>query len=311
MARPLPTPTPASAAGAAHFVAPAMLRRLEWRVRHAVETVLTGDYRSSFRGRGMEFDQVVKYTWGDDVRDIDWNVTARLGEPYRKKFVEEREVCLLVVFEDSPALQFGSAGRTRRETLLELAALLMLMGAVNRDRVGLLYASPAGFWFRRPLPGRESTLHSASLLLGQTAPALDEGAAVDVPWRFAMHAAPRHSVLLWLGAFSAGDEPEGWRVLRRRYQVMGFRADDPWDHELPRGARLSAFDPIAGRLTLVNSDSPAQRSAHATWAARREAHFSALFPNPLDRLAVRTDASVFEAMVGFFRRRSRSGAIAG
>ena len=70
----------------------ALLRQLEWRVRHAVENVLSGEYRSAFRGRGMEFDQVVKYTFGDDVRDIDWNVTARLGEPYRKKFVEEREV---------------------------------------------------------------------------------------------------------------------------------------------------------------------------------------------------------------------------
>ena len=79
----------------------ALLRQLEWRVRHAVENVLSGEYRSAFRGRGMEFDQVVKYTFGDDIRDIDWNVTARLGEPYRKKFIEEREVSLLLLFEDS------------------------------------------------------------------------------------------------------------------------------------------------------------------------------------------------------------------
>ena len=83
----------------------AILRQLEWRVRHAVENVLSGEYRSTFRGRGMEFDQVVKYEFGDDVRDIDWNVTARLGEPYRKKFVEEREVTLLLVFEDSPDME--------------------------------------------------------------------------------------------------------------------------------------------------------------------------------------------------------------
>src|SRR5438093_8339333 len=76
----------------------ALLKQLEWRVRHAVENVLSGEYRSAFRGRGMEFDQVVKYTFGDDIRDIDWNVTARLGEPYRKKFIEEREVSLLLVF---------------------------------------------------------------------------------------------------------------------------------------------------------------------------------------------------------------------
>ncbi|HEX9784572.1 MAG TPA: DUF58 domain-containing protein [Opitutaceae bacterium] len=301
----MPKPTAATAAG---IVSPAMLRRLEWRVRHAVETVLTGDYRSAFRGRGMEFDQVVKYEFGDDVRDIDWNVTARLGEAYRKKFVEEREVCLLLLFEDSPALQFGSAERTRRETLLELAALLMLMGAVNRDRVGLLYTSPDGFWFRRPIPGRQAILHTASLLLGQPPPALHSGAATATPWKFALNAAPRHSVLLWLGAFAAGAEPEGWKVLRRRYQTMGFRADDPWDRELPVAARLPVYDPLAGRIVHIDTASSSQRKAHAYWVARREAAFVSLFTNPIDRLAVRTDESVFDAMVGFFHRRGRLAA---
>jgi uncharacterized protein (DUF58 family) len=283
----------------------ALLRRLEWRVRHAVATVLTGEYRSSFRGRGMEFDQVVKYAFGDDVRDIDWNVTARLGEPYRKKFVEEREVCLLLVFEDSPALQFGSGERTRRETLLELASLLMLLGAVNRDRVGLIYASPTGHWFQRPLPGRGAILHTAAQLLGQPPPVPGSSAEVAVPWSLVQRAAPRHSVLLWLGAFAPGPQPEGWRVLRRRYQAMGFRADDPWDRELPATSRLPVYDPLAGTITTLNTRSTTQRRAHADWVQRREAHFAALLPNPLDRLAARTDEPAFDAMVSFFRRRAR------
>ena len=108
----------------------ALLRQLEWRVRHAVENVLSGEYRSAFRGRGMEFDQVVKYTFGDDIRDIDWNVTARLGEPYRKKFIEEREVSLLLLFEDSVSLQFGSGAQSKREALMELAGLVMMGGDV-------------------------------------------------------------------------------------------------------------------------------------------------------------------------------------
>lgn len=301
MARLLTPPSPAEGLPAA--ASPALLRRLEWRVRHAVETVLTGEYRSSIRGRGMEFDQVVKYEFGDDVRDIDWNVTARLGEPYRKKYVEEREICLLVLFEDSPALQFGSAQRTRRETLLELAALLMLLGAVNRDRVGLVYTSPAGFWYQRPLPGRQSILHTASLLLGQSAPDMAQGTSVEVPWRYVLRAAPRHSVLLWLGPFAGGDEPEGWRVLRRRYQAMGFRADDPWDRELPADAMFSAYDPMSGRIARINTGSMAQRRAHAEWRNARDTHFQQLFPNPADRLAVATTDSVFDEMVRFFHQR--------
>src|SRR5581483_7952624 len=148
----------------------AALRQLEWRLRHAIENVLSGEYRSAFRGRGMEFDQVVKYEFGDDVRDIDWNVTARLGEAYRKKFVEEREVTVLLVFEDSPSLLFGSGAQSKREALLELAGLVMLLGAVNRDRVGFVHAAPDGNLFREPVRGRGQILHSAATLLSRPAP---------------------------------------------------------------------------------------------------------------------------------------------
>src|SRR5471030_2162248 len=160
----------------------ALLRRLEWRVRHAVENVLSGEYRSAFRGRGMEFDQVVKYEFGDDVRDIDWNVTARLGEAYRKKFVEEREVTLLLVFEDSPSLQFGSGAQSKREALLELAGLVMLLSAVNRDRVGFVHAAPAGYTFREPMRGRGAILHAAATLMSRPAPATAGPAQVPLPW---------------------------------------------------------------------------------------------------------------------------------
>jgi len=178
----------------------ALLRQLEWRVRHAVENVLSGEYRSTFRGRGMEFDQVVKYEFGDDARDIDWNVTARLGEAYRKKFVEEREVTLLLVFEDSPSLHFGSGAQSKREALLELAGLVMLLGAVNRDRVGFVHASAAGNLIREPVRGRGAILHAAATLLSRPAPAPTDGPA-EIPWRFLARAAPKHSVFLWLGDF--------------------------------------------------------------------------------------------------------------
>src|SRR4051812_26892577 len=148
----------------------AILRQLEWRLKHAVQSLLSGPYRSSFRGRGMEFDQVIKYTYGDDVRDIDWNVTARLGEPYRKQYVEEREVTLLVVFEDTPSLQFGSGPVSKREALLELAGLVMLLGAVNRDRVGFVHATPSGYAFREPVLGRGPIMHAAASLMSRPAP---------------------------------------------------------------------------------------------------------------------------------------------
>ncbi len=294
----------------------ALLRRLEWRVRHAVENVLSGEYRSAFRGRGMEFDQVVRYEFGDDVRDIDWNVTARLGEPYRKKFVEEREVTVLVVLEDTPSLQFGSGAVSKREALLELAGLVMLLGAVNRDRVGFLHATAGGYLLREPVRGRGQILHAASSLLSQPPPPLTvEGGQTDpgsrsgspsLPWRLLARAAPRHSVLIWLGDFSPRPAPDGWAVLQRRYQTMGFRVDDPWDHTLPAGENFAAYDPVAGRLvTLENS--AAERAAHAIWRRQREESWAALFPDTFSRLVVGTDHDRLDALIRFFHTRMSAG----
>jgi uncharacterized protein (DUF58 family) len=296
--------TPQATPGAASPLA--MLRQLEWRVRHAVENVLSGEYRSAFRGRGMEFDQVVKYEFGDDVRDIDWNVTARLGEPYRKKFVEEREVTVLLVFEDSPSLHFGSGAQSKREALLELAGLVMLLGAVNRDRVGFVYTSPAGNLFREPVRGRGQIMHSAATLLARPAPAPTDPAA-DIPWRFLANAAPKHSVLIWLGDFPPRALPEGWAVLQRRYQTMGFRVDDPWDRALPSSETFAAYDPLAGRLVTIEG-SAAERAAHATWRAQREAAWHSHFPDPLARLVVATNENRLDALVRFFHARMRAGA---
>lgn len=304
----------------------ALLRRLEWRVRHAVVNVLSGEYRSAFRGRGMEFDQVVKYEFGDDVRDIDWNVTARLGEPYRKKFVEEREVTLLLVFEDSPSLQFGSFTQSKREALLELAGLVMLLGAVNRDRVGYVYAAPDGYHVKESVRGRGQILHAASTLLGVPPPALRETGfqipdtgkkeAADqlsgirypqseIPWQLLARAAPKHSILIWLSDFPPREAPEGWGVLQRRYQTMGFRVDDPWERVLPTGDTLIAYDPLARRLVTLDGTA-AQRAGHAEWVKRREDAFRNLFPDPLSRLIVSTREPRLEALVRFFHARMRT-----
>jgi hypothetical protein len=285
----------------------ALLRQLEWRVRHAVENVLSGEYRSAFRGRGIEFDQVVKYTFGDDVRDIDWNVTARLGEPYRKKFVEEREVTLLLVFEDSPTLQFGSGAQSKREALLELAGLVMLLGAVNRDRVGFIHVSPDGHLFREPVRGRGPILHAAASLMGRPAPAATGEPVAAIPWRLIARAAPKHSVLIWLGDFPPRPAPDGWNVLRRRYQPMGFRIDDPWERSLPAGEMFAAYDPAAGRLVTLEG-AAAERSAHAAWRQAREAAWEELFPDPLSRLVAGTDENRLDALVRFFHARMRARA---
>jgi hypothetical protein len=293
----------------------------------------------------MEFDQVVKYEFGDDVRDIDWNVTARLGEPYRKKFVEEREVTLLIVFEDSPSLQFGSSDLSKREALMELAGMVMLLGAVNHDRVGFVYTAPDGYHLKEPVRGRGPILHAASTLLGMPPPSLrgqpkrsesastlssppfvapdDTPAAASkteshrtgrnsaaaptchIPWQLLAGTAPRHSILIWLSDFPPGEAPAGWAVMRRRYNTMGFRVDDPWERALPTGESLVAYDPLAGRLVTLDGTA-GQRSAHAEWVRRRDAAFGDLFPDTLSRLVVSTEEPRLDALVRFFHARMKT-----
>jgi uncharacterized protein (DUF58 family) len=286
----------------------AALRRLEWRVRHAVETSLGGGYRSAFRGRGMEFDQVVKYAFGDDVRDIDWNVTARLGEPYRKKFIEEREVTVLLVLEDTPSLQFGSGNTTRREALLELAGLLLLLASINRDRIGLAHLRPEGPVLVPPVNGRGPIHHLAARLFAAQPPPLASGADLESQIsNFKLGAlsalAPRHTIVVWLSDHPARPLPEGWSAFARRNTVLGLRVDDPWDRAYPENAPdQPVYDPLSGRLVALGRDH-ASRAAHARWREARDASLAAWFPDPFSRHVVGTDENRLDSLVRFFRRR--------
>lgn len=283
----------------------AILRRLEWRARLVVQSALGGEYKSSFRGKGMEFDQVVRYEYGDDVRDIDWNVTARLGEAYRKKFVEEREITLLLLFEDTPSLQFGSGKVTKREALLELASLLMLLSAVNGDRISLLHATPQGYSLTKSATGRGRIMHTAANLMGHPAPPILEEQEAKIPWRYVLKAAPRHSIFVWLGDFPNAAPPDVWPVLRRMYQPVGFRISDPWEIELPKSGSQPVYDPISGELYTLDGSSSSQRAAHRTWKDKRETAFTSLFPKEMDRLNLVAGEDAINAVDSFFHQRMK------
>ena len=282
-----------------------LLRKLEWRVRHTADSLLGGEYRSTFRGRGREFDQVVKYEFGDDVRDIDWNVTARLGEPYRKKFVEERELTTVLLFEYSLSLQFGSGRRAKRDTALEMAGLFALLCAGNRDRAGFWHATPSTHLMREPVRGRTSIVETAASLLSQPMPELEAGGEVEIDWKQFYHAFPRHSVVLWFGDFSPRPLPPGWAALTRRYQVFGIRVEDSWERELPRNGCMTAVDPVSSELLPFDTLSGANRRRHTAWVRERDDFWAQLFPSRVGRLTVSGDDALLEALVRFFKARMR------
>lgn len=285
-----------------------LLRKLAWRVRHAAGAPLDGYYRSAFRGLGREFDQVVRYEFGDDVRDIDWNVTARLGEPYRKKFVEERELTVVLLFEDSPSLQFGSGEVTKRDTLLELSGLFAVLAAANRDRMGFWYAAPGRQDIRRPARGRTTILEQATQLLDEAEPVADDSGPVEIDWLRLSRTFSRHTVCVWLGDFPAGEPPPHWKALRRRYEMIGVRVEDPWERSLPVAGVLPVVDPVAGEVLSLDTRSHATRQRHAEWVRARDRVFSELFPSPLSRLTITAGDDVLHRLAGFFHARGRGKA---
>ncbi|QJU57996.1 DUF58 domain-containing protein [Sphingomonas sp. AP4-R1] len=265
-----------------------------------VETALTGDHRSIFRGRGMEFDQVVRFEFGDDIRDVDWNVTARLGEVYRKVFIEDREASIAVIFADHPALQFGSGERTKRDTLLELAGLVMLLGVLNRERVMLIHDRPEGARTYPPARRRDRVMATAGALFASPPP--DPLAARASASPFVRHDIPKGSIIVWIGEVPDAPPPPEWGGWTRRHPVIGVRAEDRWERDGPAAGALQAYDPVAGRVVRLRDDAET-RERHAAWRAAREARWNSWWPNPADRLTIGPHEDALAALTHFLRAR--------
>lgn len=295
----------ASPSGVLDERARSALRRLEWQLHsRRVTTPLVGEHRSIFRGRGMEFDQVVKYAFGDDIRDVEWNVTARLGDVYRKVFQEDREVTVFVVLSDDPALQFGSGTTTKRDVLLQLAGLTMMLSIVNRERAGLLHATPGGTRLYPPTRRRAAIMGTLASLFSSPAP----DPAPREPFDFSpalRQPIPRGALLVWLGEVPDHAPPPEWALIRRRHQVVGIRVEDEWERRGPALKDFLAYDPAVHQLVWVE-DSPAARVAHAEWLKRRERLWSAWWPDPRDRLVVDAEADPLASLSQFLRARSHS-----
>jgi uncharacterized protein (DUF58 family) len=283
------------------------LRRVEWRARRLASALLRGEHRSAFRGRGFEFDQVVPYAWGDDVRDIDWNVTARLGDAYRKQYVEERELTVVLLFEDSLSLQFGSGARTKREALIEMAQLLAFVAAETRDRLGIWHATPSGQCIREPRRGRSNLLRLAGELATHPPPRLAFGGTPRIDWELVRSSLPLGTVLVWLGDFPPRPAPIGLPALARRFELVGVRVDDPFERELPSVGLLPAVDPQTGEVVPLDTGSPAARARHRAWREARDAAWLALFPGPRSRLCFSTEDDPTRRLLGFFEARMRGG----
>jgi len=284
------------------------VRRVELRTRRLVNSRFSGEYLSSFKGQGIEFAEVREYIPGDDVRTIDWNVTARLGAPFVKRYVEERELNVLLIVDLSGSDRWGTRGKLKSQLIAEVAAALAMSAARNNDRVGLLIVTSEVEHYLPPRKGRRHVLRVIRDLLAFE-PAR-RGTDLVAATTYAQRVLPHRSLIFLFSDFRLG---RGWNAfgralggLRARHDVVACRLSDPADFELPRVGMLRVVDPESGARGVLDTSSPALRGRFEAALDAEEDHARRAFARVgVDEIRLRTDRSFTSALMGFFRRRER------
>ena len=280
------------------------MRRLQLRARRAVEDLLGGAYRSVFKGSGIAFEEVREYQPGDDIRGIDWNVTARMGHPFVKRFIEERELTLLLMVDVSASQRFGTRLQEKREVAAELAALLAFCAIANNDKVGLVAVSDRVEKF---VPPRKGTRHALRLmrdiLFHEPAfPGTNLRAGLD----FVNRVLRRRAIVFVLSDFHDTGFEKALRRAARRHDVIAVHHGDPLEAQLPAIGLLELRDSETGRTLLVDTSDPDFRAAHERgWQTRKTALRQMVNAARADWLDVATDGSHLDALLRFFRVRER------
>ena len=284
----------------------AKIRRIEITTRKLVNDGFAGEYKSVFKGRGMEFDEVRQYFPGDDVRSIDWNVTARTGEPYVKSYIEERELTVMLTVDVSGSGDFGTRSRFKRELAVELAAVMSFAATTNNDKVGLLLFTDRVELLVPPRKGRSHVLRMLrDLLVFQP-----QSAGTDI--RLALDTVhdmlKRRSIVFLLSDFLA--EPQTYRqamvIANRRHDVVAFDLSDPLEKEVPDIGVIALEDAEGEQLKWVDTGDRQWRHDFAEKVTRFEVEKSDVFLSAgVDRVKVNTDREYVAEVGAFFKDRQR------
>ncbi|MBI5136833.1 MAG: DUF58 domain-containing protein [Nitrospirae bacterium] len=282
------------------------VRRVEIAAKRKVTSRFAGGYLSTFRGQGMEFDEVREYAPGDDVRTIDWNVTARAGHPFVKRFVVEREMTVVLAVDLSGSLAFGSGDRAKGELVAELATVLAFLAIRNHDRVGLLLFTDRVERFIPPGKGRKH-LYRVIRELSTCEPqgrGTDLGAALD----FATRMVARHGTVFVVSDFlvDAAGLAGPLARLALRHDAIAVTVSDPREVELPAVGLLAVRDPETGAGAVVDTLDPAVRAAFAERAAgQRQEIERLLVRHGVDRVPLSTAVDYMAPLMKFFHMRAR------
>ena len=271
-----------------------------------IDDQLSGDYHSTFKGQGVEFDEVRPYVPGDDVRTIDWNVTAKTGLPYIKRFSEERELTILFLVDVSGSQGYGSVRRSKMELAAEVTALLALTAIRNQDKIGLILFSDQIVKYIPPRKGRDSVMRLVREVLAAEDSATG-GTDIAAALKFLNGVQKRRAVVFLVSDFLGGGDCE--RLLRataRHHDMVCVPVSDPAESALPDVGLVELEDPETGELVLVDTSSAAVRKRFAAQAAAEGEELKKFFlKTGIDTLSIDTSRPYIDEVRGLFKRRAR------
>jgi len=280
------------------------VRRLQLRARRAVQSLLGGEYHSTFKGTGLSFDEVREYQPGDDVRSIDWNVTARMDVPFVKRYIEERELTVLLLVDVSASLQFGSQAFTKRQVAAELAALIAFSASANNDRVGLIACSDVVERFVPPSKGSRHILRLLRDVLYYSP--VRQATSLKAGLDFLNTAMHRRAIVFIVSDFADAGYERAFKLAGRTHDLVAIRVSDPLEADLPDVGLIQVADAETGLARLIDTHSPEFRKAYRSQAEERTAVLRTLARSAkVDLIEVDTAGGHFDQLLKFFRVRER------
>ena len=280
------------------------VRKIEIKTRGLSQNIFAGEYHSAFKGRGMMFSEVREYQYGDDIRDIDWNVTARHNQPYVKVYEEERELTVMLLVDVSASRAFGAVGVEKREMIAEIAATIAFSAIQNNDKIGAIFFSDKVEKFITPKKGRKHILFLIRELLDFQPQ--NTGTDIAAAVRYFSDALKRRCTMFLISDFiDDSDYRKPLTVAVSRHDVMAIQVYDKRDSEMPNVGLMRIQDLETGMTRWIDTGSSKTRKAYGKWWYSRQQKMSeALRSNRVDYVSVATDEDYVKALMGLFKNRA-------
>ena len=278
------------------------VRKIEIKTRRLSDHIFGGEYHSTFKGRGMTFSEVRQYQFGDDVRSIDWNVTARYNEPYVKVFEEERELTMMLMVDVSGSELFGTSNQFKKEIITEISATLAFSALQNNDKVGLLLFTNEVELYIPPKKGKSHALRIIRELL-EFSPKSNE-TDLGTALKFLTNVMKKKAIVFVLSDFITEDYLQTLRITGKKHDLTGIRVFDEREETIPNLGMVQMQDTETGAIQLVNTQSKKVRMAYGKHYSERVAYFQETFTKSgCGVLSCRVDESYVKKLLGYFKRR--------